>query len=354
MKEHPSVILVGETFPASRTTQRANAMQAMGCRVDSVATTPPDTDYETRPDLIARLRYRLRIPGDPAAANARLLDRVTSDTDVIWLEAARMIEAKTLWRAKEINPDIQILCYSEDDLMNPRNRSRQQEQILPIVDLWVTTKSFNVDRLELPSLGVRKILFVNNSYDPGVHRPVELKPEDRAVYGSPISFVGSFEKPRSNSLLALAEAGLKVRVWGNGWESMTKSHENLRIEGRPAYNDEFAKVVAGTPINLCFLRHANRDLQTCRSIELPSCGGFMVHERNEEISQLFPENVSAVYFTGDRELCRVCHEWLSRDRDRKAVAAAGMKRVGEMQMTHADNIQRIFDRLTGIAAGSAK
>ena len=105
MKERPSVILVGETFPASRTTQRANALQAMGCTVDSVGTTPPDTDYETRPNLIARLRYRLRIPGDPAAANARLLDRVTSDTDVIWLEAARMIEAKTLWRAKEINPE---------------------------------------------------------------------------------------------------------------------------------------------------------------------------------------------------------------------------------------------------------
>ena len=354
MKERPSVILVGETFPASRTTQRANALQAMGCRVETVGTTPPNTDYETQPDLIARLRYRLRIPGDPAAANARLLDVVRPDTDIIWLEAARMIEAKTLWRAKEISPDIQILCYSEDDLMNPQNRSRQQEKIFPIVDLWVTTKSFNADHVELPSLGVRNMLFLNNSYDPGFHRPVELTSEDRTVYGSPISFIGSFEKPRSNSLLALAEAGLKVRVWGNGWEPMRKSHKNLRIEGRPAYNDEFAKVVAGTSINLCFLRHANRDLQTCRSIELTGCGGFMVHERNVEISHLFSENVSAVYFSDDKELCQVCHEWLSRDRDRRAVAAAALERVGELQMTHADNIQRIFDRLTGIVAGSAK
>ena len=39
---------------------------------------------------------------------------------------------------------------------------------------------------------------------------------------------------------------------------------------------------------------------------------------------------------------------------RIAVAAAALERVGELQMTHADNIQRIFDRLTGIAAGSAK
>ena len=101
-------------------------------------------------------------------------------------------------------------------------------------------------------------------------------------------------------------------VWGNGWEKLRGRHENLKIEGRPAYNDEFAKVVAASMVNLCFLRHANRDLQTCRSIELPACGGFMVHERNDEIEALLRDLREAVYFSDDDELLSLCRFWLDR------------------------------------------
>lgn len=348
----PRVIVTGQMFPASRTRQRIDAMRAPGCEVDTVSTMPEGHDYETPPTLMARIRHRLRIPSDPADANNALLRAVAQGADILWLEAADMIRAGTLRRAKAINPDIAIVCYSEDDMMNPGNRTRWQQATFPLIDLWVTTKSLNTRADELPSLGIKRILFVNNSYDPGMHRPVEVDQADRAAFGAPISFIGTYERPRAQSVLSLAARGFEVRVWGNGWGHMQGVNDNLRIEGRPAYNEEFAKVVSASRINLCFLRHANRDLQTCRSIELPGCAGFMVHERNPEIEALLNDGDAAVFFSSDDELAEVCAYWMDRDEDRLRIGLNARRRVEELELSHRANILRVLNELSRIDDGT--
>ena len=105
--------------------------------------------------------------------------------------------------------------------------------------------------------------------------------------------------------------------------------------------------MAASPVNLCFLRQANRDLQTCRSIELPACGAFMVHERNDEIGALLRDSQDAVYFSDDDELLAVCRHWLDRADDRNILAANARRRVEELQLSHRDNITRILDALGG-------
>ena len=82
--------------------------------------------------------------------------------------------------------------------------------------------------------------------------------------------------------------------------------------------------VAHSKINLCFLRKGNRDLQTCRSIEIPAMGGFMIHERNAEISDLLQEDREAVYFSDHEVLEKVTH-WLSNDRGRRCIASQGLR-----------------------------
>ena len=346
------IVVVGETFPASRTPQRVLAMRQLGHTVHTIPTTLPGNDYETSPTMMARLRYRIRLPTDPAGANDAILS-LRERVDILWLETANMIRVRTLKRLKTIYPRISIVWYSEDDMMNPRNRSIWLNKTMPKIDLWATTKSLNNRTEERAALGLGRVIFVNNSYDPKAHRPVDISASDREAFGSPISFIGTFEAPRARSVLYLARSGLQVRVWGNGWDRMRDHHENLVIEGRPAYGIEFAKVVAASPVNLCFLRHANRDLQTCRSIELPACGGFMIHERNEEITGLLRELREAVYFSNDAELLRQCHYWLKRKEAREAIAAGGRRRVGELRLTHEANISRILNRLDATGMGQA-
>lgn len=350
---HPlNIVVVGQMFDASRTVQRVRALDELGCTIKCVPTTPNGHDYETPPSLITRIRHRLRIPGDPAQSNAAVLAAVDNKTDVLWLDAADIIRAKTLINAKRTNPGLSVLWYSEDDMMNRRLRTKWLEQSIPYIDLWVTTKSFNIDQAEVPSLGVRRTLFVNNSRDPAIHRPVNLSENDTNRYGAPISFIGTFEEPRAKSILRLAQAGYEVRVWGNGWGDMKNLHEKLRIEDRPAYNEEFAKVVAASGINLCFLRHSNRDLQTCRSVEITGCGGFMVHERNPEIEGLFRDGSEAAYFSNDDELLSTCRHWLGDEDARRKVGLAAHARVNALQLDHKTNVTRMLNEVFSAQKGA--
>ncbi len=344
-KSPPRVVVAGQTFAASRTVQRVAAMRALGCAVACVPTTPPGVDYETPPSLAERIRHRLRRPGDPAGANAAVVRAVESGADVLWLDAADMIRAETLRRARGIDPALKVAWYCEDDLMNPRLRTRWLEASLPLIDVCATTKSFNAAPEELPSLGARRTLFVNNSFDPAIHRPVDVDADTRARFGAPVSFVGTFEEPRAESLLNLAKRGVAVRVWGNGWEDWVGRHPDLRVENRPAYNDDYARVIAASAVNLAFLRKANRDLQTCRSVEIPGCGGFMAHERNDEIAALFREGREAVYWSDDDELARLCAFWLDRDAERCKIAEAARDRAFALALTHTANVARILNAL---------
>jgi len=157
-----------------------------------------------------------------------------------------------------------------------------------------------------------------------------------------VSFIGTFEAPRARSLLSLARRGFTVRVWGNGWEGWAGRHPNLLVENRPAYNDDFARVVAASPINIGCLRKGNRDLQTCRSIEIPACAGFMAHERNDEITRLFRAGREAVYWSSDEELAALCKRWLGRETGRKNIGRAARRRVMELQLTHEHTVRRIL------------
>lgn len=332
------IVLIGEGIAESRTQQRLRALGELGHETCFVSTSVASRSYESRVGLFERIRYRLRLPGDPAAANAGLCAALQARPDIVWLDNARCIRPGTLRRAKAAGA--RVIWYSEDDMMNPRHRSRWIERGLEYFDLWVTTKSMNACPDELPTLGVRRILRVDNSFDPALHRPVALSSLERCHFGADIAFVGTFEQPRAESILALAKAGLAVRVWGNGWRDWQGRHPLMVVEGRPCYGEDYAKVVSASRINLCFLRKFNRDRQTCRSIEIPACGGFMVHERTDEMLGLFAEGRDAAYFSDDAELIAVCRQWLADDAARRQVASNARKRVADSGLAHHDLLAR--------------
>ena len=344
------IALVGQTFAASRTVQRGRALRRLGHTVTEIPITPPGHDYETKPTLAARLRYRLRVPGDPAKANDAIV-AAAANTDIVWMEAAAMITGRTLARAKAANPSLLAVCYSEDDMMNPMHRSRWTERAFRHIDLWVTTKSFNTADNELPAMGVAQTMFVNNGFDPELHREIETPAEHRTHFGAPVGFIGTFEAPRARSLLALADAGIPVRVWGNGWSGLTGSHKNLKIEARPLYNEDYVRAINATDINLCFLRHGNRDLQTCRSVEIPACGGFMMHERSDEIGRLFRDNLEAVMFDDDSSLIASCRAWLDRASERETMGQAARTRAKALGLAHDDIIAGVLSRCAALGNG---
>ena len=342
MSSRLRIVVVGQTITGSRTPQRVNALVRMGHVVTMVPINRPGATYEDRPSLSDRIRHRLRLPADPAGVNAGLLAAAAQGCDAVWVEAVPQIRAETLRRVRRLNPDVRLIWYSEDDMMNPVHRSRWLERAMPEFDLWVTTKSFNAQPREVPSLGVRRVLFIDNSFDPDIHRPMALDEADRVTWGADIAFVGTYERFRAQSVLRLAESGLAVRVWGNGWSRMKDAHRLLAVEDRPIYDDGYARVVSASRINLAFLRKGNRDLQTCRTLEIPACGGFMAHEYTDEAARLFQPDREAVFFRDDTDLVAHCATWLNDEPGRRAVAQAGHARALSGGHTHADRLGQIL------------
>lgn len=322
------ILFVGEDVPGSRTPQRLQALRRLGHEVAFVPSTPPGRTCEDRPSLTRRLRWRLRRPADDAGVNAALAALAAAGPwDVLLVDNAPMVTAATLRRLRAACPSIRLVWYCEDDLMNPRLGSVQLDRAMPLFDLWVTTKSFNARPEEMPARGVRRALFVHNSFDPLFHRPIALTDEERRRWGAQAAFVGTFERPRADSILALCHAGIPVRVWGNGWGALRGAHPLLSIENRPVYGEDYLRVVAASAVNLAFLRKANRDLQTCRSVEIPACGGFMMHERTDEVAGLLQDGTEAVLFGDDDELVGRARRWLADPEGRARIAAAGRARV---------------------------
>ena len=246
-----------------------------------------------------------------------------------------------------IHPAIKLCFYSEDDMFARHNQSAYFKECLPIYDIIFTTKSYNTLPEELPSLGAKKVIFVNQAYDPYVHRPVNVTEADRDRYGSDVGFIGTFEEDRAKKMHFLAENGIRVRIWGNNWDNWVGVHSNLQAENRPLYGNDYAISISATKINLCFLRKLNRDLQTSRTMEIPACGGFMLAERTNEHLRLFEEGKEAEYFdiNNSNELIEKVRYYLIHEYKRISIAKAGLKRCIRSGYSHHDRLKYMLEQV---------
>lgn len=304
--------------------QRAEHLRSLGAEVVHVRSGIPTCEHLAY--QLLRVAHKIKRHPDLYFANLRILNLARrSEFDIVWIDKGLWLSPRTLRRLRALQPSSRFVQYSGDDMLNPHNQSTRYLDALPMFDLHVSTKSYNVAELE--RLGAREVLFLDNSYDPHIHRPVEPTREEREQLGADIGFVGMYEEDRAEMMLRLAQAGLPVTIRGPGWSrTMKGSHPNLHIIDDYMDDYRYPRSIASTKINLGFLRKANRDRQTTRSIEIPACRGFMLAERTDEHERLFREGLEAEYFSDSDELIEKCRHYLDRESDRRKIAERGHRR----------------------------
>jgi hypothetical protein len=334
-----SILYVG---PCSGTClQRANALRALGHRVEHVESGVPDAGVRRQ---LYRAGHHLGLPPDVYGSNAAILRALSREAfDVLWVDKGLTIRARTLRRARRLKSALLCVSYSPDDMASPDNRSSAWLRCAPLYDVHVTTKSFNVG--ELPELGARDVFFVDNAFDPATHRPLELSPEERRRFAADVGFVGTFESERAEAMLALARRGVRVTIHGGRWERFRGRHANLDVRHEVLEGLDYARAVNATKINLGFLRKAYRDLQTTRSIEIPACGGFLLAERTDEHRRLFAEGVEAEFFASQDELEAKVRRYLACEEERLRIAAAGRRRCLEGGYGNEERLAAVFEHL---------
>lgn len=247
--------------------------------------------------------------------------------------------------------------FFNEDIENTANTSPTLLEAVPAYDLFVTTKNHNIDSLE--ARGARHVLRVAHGYRPGCHYPISVDAATAAHYGSPVSFVGTWELERSASLASVADLGL--RIWGTGWSRVRRSSPVREcIEDRAVYCEDFARVAAATDVNLAFLRKQNRDQHTSRTFEIPACGGFQLSERTDEVRSFFAEGREIECFSSDDELRDKTRFYLANVESRRRIAQAGYERTIASNYSFLDRLEEVLARvalLTGEAfppRGAAK
>lgn len=288
--------------------------------------------------FIEKVFNKLRIPIDLNLFNQRILDKVKAFCPDLIIVAGQTsnnyIFPSTLVKIKKKHKT-KIFSWTPDNMIKKHNSSVFFERSIGIYDIHFTTKSIIIDKLY--KKGAKKVVYLNQAYSKYDHFPEPYNKD----YDFDVLFIGSGEKERYLSLCFLAKKGIRVNVFGGIWGKFS-SIPNLIIHRKPLTGKKYRQAITSSKINLCFLRKINNDIHTARSIEIPSCNGFMIAERTKEHIELFEENLEAVYFSSNEELFEKVNYYLRNETERKRIANNSYKKVINFNLSYDDVLKKII------------
>jgi hypothetical protein len=258
--------------------------------------------------------------------------------DLILIVSGRFFKLSTLEKIK-LTQKCLIFHYYGEYLGNPLNTTKCMLNAAPAYDYWFTAnrKNFQI----LTSLNISNFAWIPFGYDPTCHAPQRPTFEEINYVGSDIVFIGTWEFERAEMMSKLQ--GYNLQIWGGSWNRLNrKSWLFSCVRNEAVYCSDMSKVINASKICLSFLRKANKDSHTCRTFEIPACGGFQVSERTEEILDFFTEDVEIVCFNNLEELREKIDYYLTHGDERNKIAQAGYKRVIHSHYSYTDRIQKVM------------
>ena len=253
----------------------------------------------------------------------------------------------TLIKLKKELPDTLFFNFNPDNPENTwhhGNSSRWIRNSIRIYDCYLIWSKQIVERLKI--LGANHSEYLACGYDKDLHYPVRLDDEELGLFGSDLSFVGSWDEEREEWISDLLNYNIKI--WGNSWEKAS-SEVQAKWQKKAMSGEDFSRVCTASKINLNFLRKQNLDSHNMRTFEIPACAGFMMSRRSSEQQDFFKEGEEADYFSTPEELRQKIDFYLKNDDLRKKIAATGYERLLKSEYSYDDRVREIlaiYDKLS--------
>jgi len=161
---------------------------------------------------------------------------------------------------------------------------------------------------------------LNNIYKTASGNP------DYSVSRAEFEFLMASEVTRRERLAALKALGEKYPVTLYSYDSLPQ----VQNKGVVNYYTEMPKVFKNSKINLNITLKIIKTGMPLRVMDIFGAGGFLLSNYQKELADFYENKKEVVMYDNLNELCELAGYYLSNDAERKAIAAAGRKRTGEL------------------------
>jgi hypothetical protein len=243
----------------------------------------------------------------------------------------RFITPATITALRELG----VRCYNFYPDVSFRAHGPHLPIVLPEYDWVFTTKSFGLTDMR-EQLGITNSSLIMFAFDPDLHRPMTLSERDRQLLGCDVSYIGTWSPKKEELLSELVRRRptIRVRIWGEQWWKVSFGAQTLRnvIGGRGVMGTEFVKAICASSINLSIMSEkrlgaSKGDQVATRTFSVPACGAFVIHERTDEVLQIFRENEEIVCYSDIDDLVAKVDRYLADPISRRSIAERGQSVV---------------------------
>lgn len=204
----------------------------------------------------------------------------------------------------------------------------------------------------IKAAGAGEVHYLPTACDPFLHRPLELSAEDRALWGSQLSFVGAGYHNRQQMFASLAHYPFKI--WGSEWPTCKPFDTLVQQNARRISPEEYVKIFNASDINLNLHSSAERDgvepngdFVNPRTFELAACGAFQLVDERTLLGECFEAGKEVVTFSSLPDLRDKIEHYKSRPEERAVIAAAGRARA-----LRDHSYDRRIEQMLGVIYGS--
>lgn len=238
------------------------------------------------------------------------------------------LEPRSLRLAREMG----ITCFNIYPDVSAFTHGPRIPRCLPLYHHIFTTKSFGVRDFQR-HFNISDVSYLPHGFDPELHRPMTVGPELADQFGADVSFIGTWSRKKESFLTAVAcrKEGSSLKIWGSQWEKCSEPNLKPHIVGRDIMGTLYPIAIQCSRVNIAILSEAwkgssSGDQTTSRTFHIPASGGFMLHERTEELSHFFEEDKELACFASPAELAEKVQHFLHHDLERERLRKAGHHR----------------------------
>ncbi|MBI5179038.1 MAG: glycosyltransferase [Nitrospinae bacterium] len=247
--------------------------------------------------------------------------------DLILVMAQAPLDTSPLSRLRELK--VPIAFWFVEDF----HTLTYWDRVAPLYDYFFTIqRGAFFDKLQ--AAGARRVAYLPQAASPAHHHPVALTPEEKASYGSDLSFMGAGYHNRKQFFHGLLDYDFKI--WGTEWDLNTAVGERVQNRNRRMSPEEYTKVFCASKINLNL--HSSTmlsgidpvgDFVNPRVFELGACGAFSLVDFRAELPPLLEEGSEMATYRSLADLREKIDHYLAHPKDRERIAATARARVLE-------------------------